>query len=173
MDEAYIDFGGESALALLATQPNIVVCRTFSKSHSLAGMRVGYAVASAELVEAMNRVKNAFNSFPLDRVAQAAAKAAIEDEEYYAQCTARIVATRERSAKQLGELGFAVLPSEANFLFVTHPQHDAASLQKALRERQIIVRQFARPRIDHYLRITIGTKEEMDALFGALAEILG
>ena len=172
VDEAYVNFGAESALALLARCPNIVVCRTFSKSHSLAGLRVGYAIASAEVIQALDRVKNAFNSFPLDRVAQAAAQAAIEDSAYYDDCTMKIIQTRDNTLQALVKRGFDVIPSVANFLFATHPAQDATQLQQALRQKHIIVRQFHRPRIDNYLRITIGTEPEMAALLAALDEIL-
>lgn len=172
VDEAYVDFGGESAIPLIERHPNIVVPRTFSKSHSLAGARVGYAIAAPDMVASLNRVKNSFNSFPLDRVAQAMAQASIEDVDYVQGCTAKIIATRKRSAAALEERGFAVLPSEANFLFVQHESRKAEELLAALREKRIMLRRFSLPRIENFLRITIGTDDEMDALFAALDEIL-
>lgn len=172
IDEAYIDFGGETAIPLLSAHPNIVIPRTFSKSLSLAGARIGYAISSPEMIKALETVKNSFNSFPLDRVAQAVGKAAIEDVDYKSECIAKVVATRDRSASELERRGFSVLPSNTNFLFVTHKDRNAAELLAALRERHIMVRRFSVPRIENYLRITIGTDEEMNALLHAFDEIL-
>lgn len=168
VDEAYVDFGAKSAVPLLAENKNLLIVKTFSKSHSLAGMRVGYALGSVELIAALERVKNAFNSFPLDRVAQAAAQAAIEDTQYYNRRTEMLIQTRERSKTALEERGFDVLPSKGNFLFATHTAQSAASIQTKLREKGVMVRRFQRPRIENYLRITIGTDEEMDILMEAL-----
>ena len=173
IDEAYIDFGGETAAALIARHPNLLVVRTLSKSHALAGLRVGYALGQAPLIEALERVKNSFNSYPLDRLAIAGAVAAMEDGEYFERCCQAVIATRETLSADLTGLGFEVLPSAANFIFVRHPQRDAAELAKALRERSIIVRHFKLPRIDQFLRITIGTDGECKALTDALRQILG
>jgi len=145
---------------------------TLSKSRSLAGLRVGFAVGHPDLIEALERVKNSFNSYPLDRVAIVGAVAAMEDEAYFADCCRQVVATRDRLTADLGALGFTVLPSAANFIFARHPQRDAAELAKALRERSIIVRHFKLPRIDQFLRITVGTDGECRALTAALREIL-
>ncbi|AQA18831.1 histidinol-phosphate transaminase [Halioglobus japonicus] len=172
IDEAYIDFGGESATALIAEHNNLLVIQTVSKSRSLAGMRVGAAFGQAPLIEGLVRVKDSFNSYPMDVVAQRATLASLADEAWFRQCCDKVVATRERTDKVLRDLGFAVLPSAANFIFARHPGHDAAQIFAALRERGIVVRYFSKPRIDQFLRISIGTDEEMDELFAALAEIL-
>ncbi len=173
VDEAYIDFGGESAIALVARYPNLLVIQTLSKSRSLAGLRVGFAVGNAELIEALERVKNSFNSYPLDRFAISGAVAAIEDREYFEQTCNRIIRSRQRLSQRLLELGFQVLPSAANFLFVRHPGRDAAELSRLLREQSIIVRHFRLPRIEQFLRITIGTEVQGDRLCQALEQILG
>ena len=169
IDEAYIDFGGESAVPLVARHPQLLVVRTLSKSHALAGLRVGYAIGQPPLVEALNRVKDSFNSYPLDRFAQAGALASIEDHAYFESICARVVATRSRLVAAMQALGFEVLPSAANFIFARHPAHDGAALAAALRERSIIVRHFRNPeRIAPFLRITVGTDAQCDALVGAL-----
>lgn len=172
VDEAYVDFGGESADSLVKEYPNLVVVRTLSKSRSLAGLRVGYALADENLIGALNCVKNSFNSYPLDRLAQAGAKAAMEDEEYFRTCVEKVVATRTRTARRLAELGFRVYDSSANFLFVSHPAAGAEQLLTGLRERGILVRWWNRPRIENCLRISIGTDEDMEALCTALAQLL-
>lgn len=172
VDEAYIDFGGESAIPLVSHYPNLLVIQTLSKSRSLAGLRVGFAVGDTGLIEALERVKNSFNSYPLDRFAISGAVAAIEDRDYFSASCGRVVATRERLATRLAELGFEVLPSAANFLFVRHPGHDAGQLANRLRERAIIVRHFKQPRIEQFLRITIGTDQQSERLCEALAAIL-
>lgn len=169
IDEAYIDFGGESAIALVAQHPQLLVTRTLSKSHALAGLRVGYAIGQAHLIEALNRVKDSFNSYPLDRFAQAGALASMEDRAYFESICARVVATRTRLVAALEALGFEVLPSAANFIFARHPAHEGATLAAALRERSIIVRHFRQPaRIAPFLRITVGTDAQCDALIAAL-----
>ena len=173
VDEAYIDFGGESAISLLSRFDNLLVIHTLSKSRSLAGLRVGYAIGHPALIEGLERVKNSFNSYPLDRLAIAGSVAAIEDEPYFQACCQKVIATRDTLSANLARQGFEVLPSAANFIFVRHPGHDAATLAKSLRERNIIVRHFKLPRIDQFLRITIGTDDECLALVTALAEILG
>jgi histidinol-phosphate aminotransferase len=172
VDEAYVDFGGESAIKLIGQYDNLLVVHTLSKSRSLAGLRVGFAVGHPDLIEALERVKNSFNSYPLDRVAIVGAVAAMEDEAYFADCCRQVVATRDRLTADLGALGFTVLPSAANFIFARHPQRDAAELAAALRQRSIIVRHFKLPRIDQFLRITVGTDGECRALTAALREIL-
>ena len=173
IDEAYVDFGGESAIALVNSHPNLLVVRTLSKSHSLAGLRVGYAVGNAALIEALERVKNSFNSYPLDRLAIVGAAAAMADKEYLEQTRSAVMQSRATLVSALAGLGFDVLPSAANFIFARHPQHDAAQLAAALRQRTIIVRHFKLPRIDQHLRITIGTDAQCQALVDALREILG
>ncbi len=172
IDEAYIDFGGETAIALVTRYPNLLVIRTLSKSHSLAGLRVGYAVGHADLIEALDRVKNSFNSYPLDRLAIVGAAAAIDDTEHLEKARQAVMASRATLVAGLEQLGFAVLPSAANFIFARHPQHDAAKLAAQLRERQIIVRHFKQPRINQHLRISIGTDQECAALVDALRAIL-
>lgn len=173
VDEAYIDFGGETAVPLVNRHPNLLVVQTFSKSRSLAGLRVGFAVGQAELIEALNRAKNSFNSYPLDRVAQAGATAAIEDREWFDQTRQAVMRTRTILTGELETLGFEVLPSKANFVFARHPGRDAAALMQALRARGIVVRHFDQPRIEQFLRITVGSDAQCAALIAALKEILG
>ncbi|WP_373974725.1 histidinol-phosphate transaminase [Chitinibacter sp. SCUT-21] len=172
VDEAYVDFGGESAISLVQRYDNLLVVQTLSKSRSLAGLRVGFAVGHPDLIAALERVKNSFNSYPLDRIALAGAVAAFEDKGYFEQTCAAINASRDTLTQQLTELGFEVLPSKANFVFARHPQRDAAQLAQALRERAILVRHFKAPRIEQFLRISIGTDAECAALVSALGEIL-
>ena len=173
IDEAYIDFGGESAVGLVARYPQLLVTRTLSKSHALAGLRVGYAIGQAPLIDALNRVKDSFNSYPLDRFAQAGALASIEDRTYVEGICAKVVASRSGLVSDLEHLGFEVLPSAANFIFVRHPAHEGAALTAALRERGIIVRHFRTPaRIAPFLRITIGTDAQCKALVDALKAIV-
>ncbi|MFN3751703.1 MAG: histidinol-phosphate transaminase [Thiobacillus sp.] len=172
IDEAYIDFGGESAVPLVARHPQLLVTRTLSKSHALAGLRVGYAIGQPHLVEALNRVKDSFNSYPLDRFAQAGALASIEDSAWFESICAKVVATRTRLVADMQALGFEVLPSAANFIFARHPRHDGAALASALRERSIIVRHFKSPaRIAPFLRITVGTDDQCRALVDALKDM--
>ena len=171
IDEAYVDFGAESALALLSRYPNLLVVRTMSKSRSLAGMRVGYALGSPDLIAALNCVKNSFNSYTLDRLALAAAQASVEDEGYFEETRQKIMATRMRTAEALEKIGFRVCPSQANFLFVSHPKRSGKELLDGLRARDILVRWWGKARIADYLRITIGTDEEMDRLVEALAQL--
>ncbi len=172
VDEAYIDFGGESAISLVDEYPNLLVTQTLSKSRSLAGLRVGLAVGNAELIEALERVKNSFNSYPLDRLALAGAVAAFEDQDYFEQTCQTVVASREQLVVDLQDLGFEVLPSAANFVFARHPQRDAAELAAGLRERGVIVRHFKQERISQFLRITVGDAEQNMALQEALGELL-
>lgn len=172
IDEAYIDFGGESAIKLIPDYDNLLVIQTVSKSRSLAGMRVGVAFGSVELIEGLVRVKDSFNSYPVDVVAQNATLASLDDEAYFKDCCDRVIATRERTTAGLMSLGFEVLPSGANFVFARHEVKPAQEIFAALRERNIIVRYFNKPRIKEFLRISIGTDEEMDALQAALQDIL-
>lgn len=172
IDEAYIDFGGESAARLTKQYPNLLVVQTLSKSRSLAGLRVGLAIGNQDLIEALERVKNSFNSYPLGRMAIAGAAAAFDDVDYFLQTTSAVIKSREQLCAGLEALGFSVLPSAANFIFVRHPEHDAASLSLALREKSVIVRHFNLPRIEQYLRITIGSDLQNKALISALKVIL-
>ena len=171
VDEAYIDFGGISADALVDRYDNLVVVRTLSKGHGLAGLRVGYALGHPDLMAALRCVRDSINSYTVDRAAQAAAAASIADRAYFEHQAARVQATRTRSAAQLRGLGFEVTDSKANFLFVHHPKVAAKTLLDGLRQRGILVRWFDRPRISGHLRITVGTDEEMDALCAALEEL--
>lgn len=173
VDEAYIDFGGESAVRLVDQYPNLLVIQTFSKSRSLAGLRVGFAVGQPLLIEALERVKNSFNSYPLDRFAIAGAVAAIKDHAYFEHTRQAIIGTRAKLVGHLEGLGFEVLPSAANFVFVRHSNLQADMLSKQLRERSIIVRHFQLPRIEQFLRITVGRDSECDALVEVLGEIVG
>ena len=173
VDEAYVDFGADSAAALVDRYPNLLVVCTLSKSRALAGLRVGYALGQAELIEALTRVKDSFNSYPLDRLAIAGGVAAIEDVQGFEQMRARIVATRERMSAELARRGATVLPSAANFVFVSFPGRDAATLAAALRERRVLVRHFRQPqRIAPFLRISVGTDAQIDALLQALDDVL-
>ena len=173
IDEAYVDFGAETAIPLIDSHPNLLVVQTMSKSRALAGLRVGYAIGDADLIEALTRVKDSFNSYPLGRPAQAGAIASLEDEAYFQQSRARVIEGRERLNRGLVKLGFEVLPSGANFVFARHPAHEGATLATALRQRAVIVRHFSAPRISDYLRITVGTDEQIDRLLSALSDIPG
>ncbi len=172
VDEAYIEFGGETAIGLVAHHPNLLVVRTLSKSHALAGLRVGYAVGHPELIEALERVKNSFNSYPLDRLAIVGAAAALKDRDYLEQTRQAVMRSRSTLTDELARLGFDVLPSVANFIFARHPHHDAATLAAQLRQRGVLVRHFKLARIDQHLRITIGTDAQCAALIAALKDIL-
>lgn len=172
VDEAYIDFGGTTAISLVDRYPNLLVTQTLSKSRSLAGLRVGLAVGHPDLIEALERIKNSFNSYPLDRVAIAGAAAAFEDRDYFEQSRQQVIVSRESVSSALQELGFEVLPSAANFIFARHSQRDAAELAAGLREHGVIVRHFKQQRIDQFLRITIGAPEQNQALLDALRGIV-
>jgi len=172
VDEAYIDFGGQSAASLINRYPNLLVVQTLSKSRALAGIRVGFALGQAHLIEALERVKNSFNSYPLDRLAIPAAVAAFEDEAYFQSCCQKVIHTRNQLTQTLEELGFTVLPSAANFVFASHPHREAQQLAQKLRDEAIIVRHFKQPKIDQFLRITIGTDEQNARLCEALKRIV-
>ncbi len=172
VDEAYIDFGGKSALPLIEQYDNLLVVQTFSKSRSLAGMRIGYAFGSPELIGYLNDVKFSFNSYTMNQLTLTAGAAALEDEAYFRKTIHKIKATRERMKEVFRELGFVFGDSQSNFLFVTHPRAAAKELFEALKQEHIYVRYFAKPRIDNYLRITIGTDEQMDILVDFLRTYL-
>ena len=173
VDEAYIDFGGTSAVSLTRELDNLLVIQTLSKSRALAGLRVGLAIGHEDLIEGLERVKNSFNSYPLGRLEQLAARAAFEDDNWFRQCRDRVVTTRERTREALLEMGFEVLPSEANFVMARPPApHRAQSLATQLREAKILVRYFNKPRIDAYLRISIGTDAEMERLLHVLSDLI-
>ncbi len=170
IDEAYVDFGAESAVSLINRYENLVVCQTTSKSRSLAGLRVGFAIAQSHLIAALETVKNSFNSYPIDRFAIAAAVASFEDQAYFEEQCQKVISSREKLVRDLTELGFNVLPSKANFIFATHSQHDAGQLAQKLREQGIIVRYFNKPRINQFLRITVGTDEQNARLVQTLKQ---
>jgi len=172
VDEAYIDFGGQSAVTLVNKYPNLLVIQTLSKSRSLAGLRVGFAVGNADLIEALERVKNSFNSYPMDRFSTAGAIAAINDEAYFKDKCQAIINSREWLSEQLTSLGFDIVPSKTNFVFVSHKSKPAEGVASQLREKKIIVRHFKQSRIENYLRITVGTQEECESLITALKEII-
>jgi histidinol-phosphate aminotransferase len=172
IDEAYVDFGGTSCIPLTQDYPNLLVVQTLSKSRSLAGLRVGLAIGDSGLTEGLQRVKNSFNAYPLDSLALAGATAAFEDQATFEQNSRRIIETREWTVNELGQLGFNVVPSQANFIMASHISVPAKTLYLALKDRGILVRHFNSPRIDNYLRITIGTDDEMQALIQAIAAIL-
>jgi histidinol-phosphate aminotransferase len=174
IDEAYVDFGAETAVPLIKTHPNLLVVQTMSKSRALAGLRVGYALGDAGLIEGVRRVKDSFNSYPVDRLAQAGAVAAIEDEAFFQASRAMVARNRESLTESLAGLGFSVLPSSANFVFARHEKRGGAELAAALRERAVLARHFAKPeRIAPYLRISVGTEREIERLLSALKAILG
>ncbi|EMM2551553.1 histidinol-phosphate transaminase [Acinetobacter baumannii] len=170
IDEAYVDFGAESAVSLINRYENLVVCQTTSKSRSLAGLRVGFAIAQSHLIAALEAVKNSFNSYPIDRFAIAAAVASFEDQAYFEEQCQKVITSREKLVRDLTELGFNVLPSKANFIIATHSQHDAGQLAQKLREQGIIVRYFNKPRINQFLRITVGTNEQNARLVQTLKQ---
>ena len=172
IDEAYVDFGAETAIPLIRDHPNLLVVQTLSKSRALAGLRVGYAIGDPALIEALTRVKDSFNSYPLGRPAQAGAIAAIGDEAHFQQTRSTIIGNRTSLAATLSRLGFEVLPSSANFVFARHPNHTGQALAAALRERAVLVRHFSGPRVSDFIRITIGSAAELDRLTDALAEFL-
>ena len=168
VDEAYVDFGARTALPLVETYDNLLVVQTFSKSRSMAGMRIGFAIGSEELIACLNDVKYSFNSYTMSQAAIAAGTAAVKDEVYFRRTVQAVVETREWTKEKLRELGFVFGDSRANFIFASHPQVPAAELFRALREAHIYVRYFNKPRIDNYLRISIGTREEMETLINFL-----
>jgi histidinol-phosphate aminotransferase len=173
IDEAYVDFGTESAVKLINTYPNLLVTHTFSKGRSLAGLRVGYALGHKDLIEALIRVKDSFNSYPIDRFAEAGAVAAMQDKAYFEETCKKVVATRVALVSDLQGLGFDILPSGANFVFAKHLKREGADLAAKLREKNVVVRHFSKPqRVSNYLRITIGTDAQSKQLINALAEIL-
>ncbi len=172
VDEAYVDFGASSALPLLEKYDNLLVVQTCSKSRSMAGMRIGYCFGNEELISYLNDVKYSFNSYTMDQLTLATGVAAIRDEAYFRETTGKIIETREWAKDEFTRLGFSFADSKANFVFVTHREKPAEEIFRALREKHIYVRYFNKERIDNYLRITIGTRDEMEALFKALEEIL-
>ena len=172
MDEAYMAFCGDSCMELVKKYPNLLVTRTFSKSHSLAGLRVGFGIAQKEIIEDMNKLKFSFNPYNLNTLSIKAAAAAIADNGYYDDKIARIVATREKVTAQLRELGFTCTDSKSNFIFASSDRIAAADLATELRKKNILIRYFNKAKIDNYLRITVGSEEDMQTLVDAIREIL-
>ncbi len=172
IDEAYIDFGGESCIPLVDKYDNLLVVQTFSKSRSMAGMRIGFAIGNEKLIKFMNDVKFSINSYTMNPLSQLCGAEAVYDDEYFVRTTDEIIETREYSKKKLTELGFTYPDSKSNFIFASHSQVDAGVIFEELKKRKIFVRYWNKPRINNHLRVTIGTREEMDKLFAALEEIL-
>lgn len=172
VDEAYVDFGAESAIGLLNEFENLVIARTFSKSRSMAGLRIGYAIAGEELISTMEAVKNSYNSYTIDSITIEAASASVKDDEYFKRTTSKIMATRQRTTDELRKMGFKVYDSMTNFVLAAHPQKDAKFIFEKLKEKDIYIRYFSLPRIDNCLRITIGTDYEMDRLLEELKKII-
>lgn len=168
VDEAYVDFGGESVLRLVDKYENLLVVQTFSKSRSMAGLRIGFAIGSARLIQYLNDVKYSFNSYTMNQLTLCLGAEAVRDDAYFKETCARIIKTREQARERLSELGFSSLNSRANFLFITHPEYKAKELYEALKREDIYVRYFDAPRISNYLRVTVGTEEEMEALYDFL-----
>ena len=172
IDEAYIDFGGISSSKLINKYPNLLVIQTLSKSRSLAGLRVGFALGHEDLIEGLNRIKNSINSYTIDTLALYGAIEAIKDEGYFEETRTKIINTRERISNELKNMGFNVIESKANFVFISHSSVNAEELLIKLKEKGILVRYFSSPRIDNFLRVSIGTDKEMDAFIKGVKEIL-
>lgn len=172
IDETYIDFGGKTALPLIKDYQNLVITRTFSKSRSLAGMRIGYAFASEKLISVMNAVRDSYNSYPVDRIANIIATASLKDEEYFQNIISKIINTRENTKKELENIGFYVFPSSTNFLFAKHNKAKAIDIFEYLKKKNIYIRHFSDPKIDDYLRISIGTDDEMKKMIDEIKNYL-
>jgi histidinol-phosphate aminotransferase len=172
VDEAYIDFGGESALKYVNEYPNLLVIQTFSKSRSLAGLRVGFAIGQKDLIEGLNRVKNSINSYTLDRLAIAGGASSVKDKEYFKENVQKVITTRERVSRELRNAGFNVIESKANFIFISHTKCKAEYIFGELKKRGVLVRYFKKQRIDNYLRVSIGSDEEMDVFLKEIKEII-
>ena len=172
IDEAYVDYGAETVIPYINEYKNLLVVRTFSKSRSLAGLRIGYAVGDVSLIQALECVKDSFNSFPVDTLAQIAAVASVKDDDYFEKRRLEVIDTREWLSASLQDLGFRVLPSATNFLFAMSTKKSAGELQELIKQKDILVRYFKQPRIDNYLRITVGTREECEQLICVLRDIL-
>ena len=172
IDEAYVDFGAESSVKLVNKYDNVLVVQTFSKSRSFAGMRLGYAIGSENIIEGLNRLKFSFNSYTIDRISIEAGIESFKDDDYFVKTNAKIIETREKTVKKLKELGFKVLNSSANFIFISHNKVFAGDLYKNLKDNGVLVRYFAKDRIDNYLRVTIGTDEDMEIFIEKLNKLL-
>ena len=173
VDEAYVDFAGRSAMELIDQYENLIVVQTFSKARSMAGMRIGYAISNPRLIQYLNDAKYSFNSYTMNQAALVCGVEAVKDREYFEEGLHKIINTREWAKERFQELGFRCLDSSANFIFAMHPKYDARKLFEALKENGIYVRYWGSERIEQYLRITIGTREEMEALFEFLEEYVG
>ena len=173
IDEAYADFGSQSSLKLIHDYQNLLIVKTLSKSHSLAGLRVGYAMGDEGLIEGLNRVKNSINSYTIDRLALAGAREAIKDDAYFQETRSKIIKTRERVTARLVDMGFKVIPSHTNFIFISSPQCPGNLLFQRLKAKGVLVRYFNQPRIDDFIRVTIGTDAEMDSFLDAIADSCG
>ena len=173
VDEAYIDFGGESVLPLVQEYENLLVVQTFSKSRSMAGMRIGFAIGNERLIQALNNVKYSYNSYTMNMTSIELGTAAVEEAQYYKEITKKIIQTRDEARVRLEKFGFQTLESATNFIFATHREIPATTVFEALKEKKIFVRHFNGERVKNYLRITIGTPEEMQCLYDALEEIIG
>lgn len=172
IDEAYVDFGCHSAVELINKYKNLLVVQTFSKSRSLAGLRVGFALGDKELIEGLNRIKNSFNSYTVDRIASKAAVAAIKDEDYFIKCTENVIKTRESTTFRLEKLGFKVVPSKANFIFINHPELNAGEVFLKLKEKGVLVRYFDKEKTNNYLRVSIGSEGDMNVFISKVSEII-
>ena len=172
VDEAYVDFGGTTAIPLLKEYDNLLITRTFSKSRSLAGMRLGWAMGGEELISALYATKDSMNSYPVDSIAQAAGIAAIEDEEYFQSTLKKVMTTRDRLTAELREMGFVLPDSSTNFVFASHPKYSAKDIFEYLKTKDIYVRWFNKPRIDNRLRITVGSDSDTDMLINALKQFI-
>ena len=172
IDEAYVDFGGESALSFLEKYENLLVIQTFSKSRAMAGMRIGYAIGSEKMISYLNDVKFSFNSYTMNKTSIDMGVACVQDDVYFKEIVSKVVATRERVKKELAKLDFSFTDSMSNFIFATHKSVSAKEIFEACKKEQIFVRYFKKPRIDNYLRISVGTEEEMDILLDFLKEFL-
>lgn len=173
VDEAYVDFGAESALPLLKKYPNILIVRTYSKSRSMAGARLGYAFGSPDVIADLEKIKYSTNPYNINRLTQKAGEAAIAEDDYYKQCCQKIICDREYTSAELKKLGFVLTDSKTNFIFARHPEFDGEVLYKALREMGILVRHFGGEKVRDYLRITIGSHDECEALVSSLKDIIG
>jgi histidinol-phosphate aminotransferase len=172
IDEAYVDFGGESAVSLVARHDNLLIVQTLSKARALAGLRVGFAIGQRPLIEALERVKGSFNSYPLDCLAIAGAVAALEDDAWFQETRDRIIANRQSMVHGFSELDFEVLPSVANFVFARHRSRSGADLAAKLREHGVLVRHFQKPRIENFLRITVGTEDQCSRLIALASKLV-
>ncbi len=173
IDEAYVDFSEDTAVELIKSYKNLMVIRTFSKSRSLAGLRVGFALADKEIIEDLEKIRYSFNPYNINALTIKAASESIKDTEYFNNCTKQIIENREFTKSALDDLGFTVLDSKANFLFASHKNHSAKDLYEKLKDKGVLVRYFSKKRIDNFLRITVGSKDEMDTFIKILKEILG